>query len=70
MLQAALCLERHDISCEVIDLRTLLPWDVAAVGKHARLLNDAFAGVHCCTQIRHMSHCEMYYGLQTLCITY
>ena len=54
MLQAALCLEHYDISCEVIDLRTLLPWDVAAVGKHARLLNDAFAGVHCCTQIRHM----------------
>ncbi len=68
MLQAALCLEHYDISCEVIDLRTLLPWDVAAVGKHARLLNDAFAGIHCCTQIRHKSHSEAYYGLHTLCI--
>ncbi len=69
MLQAALCLEHHDISCEVIDLRTLLPWDVAAVGKRARLLNDdAFAGVHCCTQICHKSRSEVYYGLHTLCI--
>ena len=44
MLQAALCLEHHDISCEVIDLRTLLPWDVAAVGKHARFLNKCICG--------------------------
>ncbi len=68
MLQAALCLEHHDISCEVIDLRTLLPWDVAAVGKHARLLNDAFAGVRCCTRTRHKSPSEVYYGLHTLCM--
>ena len=68
MLQAALCLEHSDISCEVIDLRTLLPWDVAAVGKHAGLLNDAFADVHFCTQTRHKIHSEVYYGLHTSCI--
>ena len=68
MLQAALSLEHHDISCEVIDLRTLLPWDVAAVGKHARVLNYAFAGVHRCTQTRRKRHSEVYCGLHSLCI--
>ena len=68
MLQAALSLEHHDISCEVIDLRTLLPWDVAAVGKHARVLNDAFAGIHRGTQTRRKRHSEVYYGLHSLCI--
>lgn len=30
-----MCEETLDISCEVIDLRTLLPWDVTAVGEPA-----------------------------------
>lgn len=28
-----MCQASYNISCEVVDLRTLLPWDVNAVGK-------------------------------------
>ena len=37
-LQAELCHEQDGISCEVIDLRTLLPWDVEAAGEHPQVL--------------------------------
>ena len=39
MLQATICEDNIGISCEVIDLRTLLPWDVDAVGKSAANLS-------------------------------
>ena len=42
-VQANMCQESDDISCEVIDLRTLLPWDAAAVGEPAYSRN-----VHVC----------------------
>lgn len=32
-VQADTCQESDGISCEVIDLRTLLPWDASAVGE-------------------------------------
>lgn len=44
LLQAAMCHESDGISCEVIDLRTLLPWDVNAVGEAAKVHADISAG--------------------------
>jgi pyruvate/2-oxoglutarate/acetoin dehydrogenase E1 component len=38
-VQAAEVAEADGISCEVIDLRTLLPWDRATVGARLALAN-------------------------------
>jgi pyruvate/2-oxoglutarate/acetoin dehydrogenase E1 component len=46
-MQAAVVAEEDGIDCEVIDLRTLLPWDRDAVGESS-------------TALRGLTHAELF----------
>lgn len=66
VLQAEMCQDGYNISCEVVDLRTLLPWDVNAVGKLQCFVGLSFASHTYCRWHQHSCCASAHMPLQQL----